>query len=376
MWIRFKDFIKKVTWYVPGVKRSRRKRLLRRKLLNERRWHTIAALREAILQSPDCTWGHGVNQARQDDKTRKILKAIYATDKGDANGDQQEWSFDLPDLGQGLKQAQCTHRAEFLYKLEHGRRPAQPDNVDAALVANALAHFYQTKGGKIYLRDGSQNSKEALGFIKDWVTSLITIDTAAIGAMGAFIGFKDFPNVFISTHALLPLLPAAVAFTVSIVFGVFTLNALPGAIQRFPVDAVTLGSDVFSIANERRNSTLNMYSYLVRWPFVIGVGCVALFIIVQMFAVKGEPPQPQEPQIAELAKASAAAIVEAIQQQQTEFRQEQQRFQQSENEVAAILNELVAIQSKRIPAPGLPQAKRSETSTVHPPSSGSSRHQP
>jgi Protein of unknown function (DUF2934) len=43
---------------------------------------------------------------------------------------------------------------------------------------------YKTKGGKLYRRAGNTNLIEALSFIKDWVTALITLQTAAIGAIG------------------------------------------------------------------------------------------------------------------------------------------------------------------------------------------------
>jgi hypothetical protein len=53
-------------------------------------------------------------------------------------------------------------------------------------------HFMRRKKKFVYARDGTANIKEALGFLKDWSTSLVQLDLAAIGSIGLFIGFSDF----------------------------------------------------------------------------------------------------------------------------------------------------------------------------------------
>ena len=344
--------------YVPGTKAHRLQ-----KKLNEGTWHDFASLQ---------------NQAGGTaDNTRHILRAIGAATKGQENTNTEKWSLDLPDLDKGLLEPeQLRRRTLLLYRLAHPQpaQPAQPEPVQPPppqeqqqlahpahppptqndFRAVAEQHFYITRDSKIYLRDGSQNNKEALGFIKDWVSSLITLDTAAIGAIGAFISFKDFPHLFLSTFPLATFITAGLGlffFTLSISEGVLLLNALPGAIQRFPVNDVALRSDVFSIANERRYRTLNAYSKGVRWGFVLGVSALALFIGVQMLAAAKQPPKADEQQraIADLANASnTLASTVAI---------EQRQFQQSQNEITAALKQLVAEQPKQTPSPGLPRAQ-------------------
>ncbi len=56
------------------------------------------------------------------------------------------------------------------------------------------------KEAKLYKIAASQNTKEALGFIKDWVTAIIQIETAGIGAIGAFVSFKDFPHLTLGIY--------------------------------------------------------------------------------------------------------------------------------------------------------------------------------
>jgi hypothetical protein len=101
-----------------------------------------------------------------------------------------------------------------------------------------------------------------LGFLRDWGTSLVQLDTAAIGALGPFLGFGDFARspvlgIGYLHHAALKIAIAevvliglsALSFFISLIFGLLLLNALPGAIQRVPVNLDAMQSDVFSIAN-------------------------------------------------------------------------------------------------------------------------------
>jgi hypothetical protein len=122
--------------------------------------------------------------------------------------------------------------------------------------------MYTTKQGTQYRADVTVNTKEALGFLKDWSTSLIQLDTAAIGAIGLFVGFGDFArstilNIWRSSNSaqvigvleLTCIGLSTVSFFSSLVFGLFLLNALPGAAQRVPVNALAMQNDVFAIAN-------------------------------------------------------------------------------------------------------------------------------
>jgi Protein of unknown function (DUF2934) len=147
---------------------------------------------------------------------------------------------------------------------------------------NAERPSYETRGGKIYRRAGNTNLLEALSFIKDWVTALITLQTAAIGAIGAVVDWKYISTSPLSKFEWPFLTTTVAAFTVSIVFGVLMLNALPGAAQRIPINPVALGSDVFSIANENRYLTLNSYSSFVRYFFLLGVLSFAALIVTRI----------------------------------------------------------------------------------------------
>jgi hypothetical protein len=44
--------------------------------------------------------------------------------------------------------------------------------------------MYITQQGLQYRIDGTVNAKEALGFLKDWSTSVVQLDSAAIAAIG------------------------------------------------------------------------------------------------------------------------------------------------------------------------------------------------
>ena len=38
--------------------------------------------------------------------------------------------------------------------------------------------------------NGAKNQKEALGFLKDWVSAVLSIQTTLIGAIAVFVGIK------------------------------------------------------------------------------------------------------------------------------------------------------------------------------------------
>ena len=141
------------------------------------------------------------------------------------------------------------------------------------------------KEAKLYKIVGSQNTKEALGFIKDWVTALVQIETAAIGAIGAFVSFKNFPHLTLGLYEWPFLVMTVLSFAISIVGAVFLLNSLPGAAQRLPVNRVAEQSDVFSIANGPTFRHLNAHSRLVRISFMVGVCSLAIFVAAQIFGV-------------------------------------------------------------------------------------------
>jgi hypothetical protein len=151
--------------------------------------------------------------------------------------------------------------------------------------------FMRKKKKLVYTRIGTANIKEALGFLKDWSTSLVQLDLAAIGAIGLFIGFSDFGRspmleighlnhlarrVAIAEVACVGL--SALSFFISLYFGLLLLNSLPGAAQRFPCNTDAKQSDVFAIKNERRYWTIGTKSRWLRYGFLAGAAFFALFI--------------------------------------------------------------------------------------------------
>jgi hypothetical protein len=163
---------------VDGIRRrSRRRKSRLRRRLNDGQWQSLDALRNSIH------WDNDEPEGERDVLTLRLLTSI-----GARQNEENLWSLGVPIIEFG----QVSKRATFLY--EQAGSPAGHNHEFRPI---AEQDFYE-KGGKIYLRDGSQNIKEALGFTKDWVTSLIGLDTAAIGAIGAFISLKDFPTLPLS----------------------------------------------------------------------------------------------------------------------------------------------------------------------------------
>ena len=123
--------------------------------------------------------------------------------------------------------------------------------------------------------DNPETKKDALSFMKDWVTSILTLETAALGAIGAFITLKD-PSNHLSIIEALILGASAGCFVLSMREGVIVLNQIPAASQRVPVNDHAWQSDIYNIAtNEQatreqqlRGSGLHIEPYATRcWKY-------------------------------------------------------------------------------------------------------------
>jgi hypothetical protein len=176
--------------------------------------------------------------------------------------------------------------------------------------------IYPTRKGLFYRIDGTINKTEALGFLKDWSTSLVQLDTGAIAAIGLFVRYTDFAHSpihgiadlrdgarYLAIVEVISIALSALSFFLSLVAGLFLLNALPGAAQRIPVDANAMRNDVFSIANisprapgikgrwhpgqiyrrMMQSRTINTFSWWLRVLFLSGaffftlsIGCALL----------------------------------------------------------------------------------------------------
>jgi hypothetical protein len=114
---------------------------------------------------------------------------------------------------------------------------------------------------------GARNVKEALGFLKDWVTALITITTAAIGVFAAFL-----PNLRHYHHWqrwLLGLTLLCLGLTVF--FGCNVLYMLPGCAQRRPFP----NEDIYSLRN--LHQTLGSWVRRFWWAFLASVLSILTF---------------------------------------------------------------------------------------------------
>ena len=98
---------------------------------------------------------------------------------------------------------------------------------DASQMARAVSRPEQTEEFPI---DSALYFKEALGFFKDWVTSLITLQTAAIGAIAAFLKVES--GTILSRGQALIIYGAIACFIFSIIAGGLGLYMLPGCAQR------------------------------------------------------------------------------------------------------------------------------------------------
>jgi hypothetical protein len=69
-----------------------------------------------------------------------------------------------------------------------------------------------------------QTIAAAAGLMKDWTTSLIQLQTAALGVIGALAGYTDLSKLVLPPGQIIILALTAIAFTVSLFFGVLLLN--------------------------------------------------------------------------------------------------------------------------------------------------------
>jgi hypothetical protein len=181
---------------------------------------------------------------------------------------QQEVQQDV-DAGGILETCEAAVKKKALLQIrcyelwvKDGRKPAVAVNANTYLNKAEQEETYETTKNMSYRIDGTINTKEALGFLKDWSTSLVQLDSAALAALGLFVGFSDFARSpilgigdlhhFAKLFAIVEVIfigLSALSFFISLAAGLFLLNALPGAVQRVPADLNAMRNDVFSIAN-------------------------------------------------------------------------------------------------------------------------------
>jgi len=131
------------------------------------------------------------------------------------------------------------------------------------------------------VRDVTKTLKDALGFLKDWVTSIIQIETALLGAVGAAVILKDRPDISLTELQLYDLLFTAIAFGASICCGIMLLNMLPGAVQRVPKNWWDLTNDIYSITT-KGSMRIYDWSWWFRTGFFFGIAGTAVFVLLRV----------------------------------------------------------------------------------------------
>jgi hypothetical protein len=135
------------------------------------------------------------------------------------------------------------------------------------------------------VKEWEKHLTDALGFLKDWVTAIIQIETALLGGIGAaFILKNELGNaadsgreISLTVFDKSSLVLTAVAFGYSIVYGVNILNMLPGAAQRVP-PAGYGAKDVYSISPTGGWKIEDATKLFRQW-FFVGLGGIAAFVL-------------------------------------------------------------------------------------------------
>jgi hypothetical protein len=126
-----------------------------------------------------------------------------------------------------------------------------------------------------------QNTKEALGFVKDWTTSVLQLETAILGAFGAALLLKDTAELTLTPLQALGLLPSLLMLVTSLLCGTMLLNMLPGAIQPIGRMDHAKTSDVYTIYTQGRTN-IYRWSNRFRASFLAGMAFLAIFVALRM----------------------------------------------------------------------------------------------
>jgi hypothetical protein len=154
---------------------------------------------------------------------------------------------------------------------------------------------YDANGNKVLwvLKDPGKNLTEALGLLKDWVTTLLTLQTTIIAAVATLVGFRGPDNIAQLTLCQTAVASlAAAASLISIISGVFLLNLLPGAAQREPSDWLKENpEDLFSITTQGKWWIPTVGTSVVTWTrrfrisFLFAVFLLVVFVVMKLFSV-------------------------------------------------------------------------------------------
>jgi hypothetical protein len=148
-----------------------------------------------------------------------------------------------------------------------------------------MSKQHKGDGKQIWTIDPNYNLKDALGFLKDWVTTFLTLQTSIIAAAAVFVGIHgvaDFKQLWWLQKMLL--VAAAIGSLVSIWAGLYLLNLIPAAAQR---KATTHPGeepqDLFSIATDGK--TIKFIADVFRKSFLAAISVLVVFVVVEVTGI-------------------------------------------------------------------------------------------
>ena len=106
-----------------------------------------------------------------------------------------------------------------------------------------------------------------------------SVEDANQPAQGVSLGLSTNKIPTYKKHITEETIAAAVAFAVSLFFGVLLLNLLPGCVQRLPADDDTFKLDIYSMYTIEGGREVGFWSNGLRRCFVAGIFLLALFIV-------------------------------------------------------------------------------------------------
>jgi hypothetical protein len=127
--------------------------------------------------------------------------------------------------------------------------------------------------------------KEGLGFLKDWVTTFLTLQSSIIAAVAAFVSVQktdEFLNL--KPWQMLPLGIAAACSLFSIVSGLYLLNMIPAAAQRV-AEPDNKTRDLFSIKTERGGRSIKFKTECFRLGFIAAMAALVVFVVMRLTRV-------------------------------------------------------------------------------------------
>lgn len=155
---------------------------------------------------------------------------------------------------------------------------------------------YDARGNPVLweLNDPTCNFKEALGLLKDWVSTLLALQASIVAAVAALVGVhapENFEHFSYFQTAVAGV--AALSALVSIVSGLFLLNMLPAAAQRQPSAWLKEHpEDLFSITTQATKwwdptagRSILCWTRWFRFSFLAMITFMVIFVALRLWPV-------------------------------------------------------------------------------------------